>query len=248
MSSKSGRINLLAVRRSPEERAIKISEQHHDYWDGFYAGRASGCVPEQPSDFARWVDRQLKTGQEVVELGFGTARDSLFFARHGRAVRGYDFAESAVAHARSQVAQQGLDSEFGVLDLYDDLGVRRTATSLSAGSGARAVYARFLVHSLEDAGRANLLRLSATALGGGRGELFLEFRTGKDLGQEHLFGDDHFRLFLDPMTVELEIEALGGEVTYREEGCGLAVYKTEDPHVARLVAHFPSGSDAGVRG
>ena len=43
------------------------------------------------------------------------------------------------------------------------------------------------------------------------------------------------------MVVETEIEALGGEVTYREEGCGLAVYKTEDPHVARLVARFPTG-------
>ncbi len=182
-----------------------------------------------------------------MELGFGTARDSLFFARRGRAVQGFDFAESAVTHAQSQADEQELTSQFSILDLYDDLEVSRTAASLAWASGARAVYARFLVHSLEDAGRANLLRLSAAVLGGGSGELFLEFRTGKDLGQEHLFGDDHFRLFLDPMIVEMEIEALGGEVTYREESCGLAVYKTEDPHVARLVARFPSGGVEGVR-
>ena len=102
------------------------------------------------------------------------------------------------------------------------------------------MYGRFLVHSLEDAGRANLIRLAADGPGASGGELFLEFRTGKDLGQEHLFGDDHFRQFIDPMVVELEIEELGGEVTYREEGCGLATYKTEDPHVARIVAHFPA--------
>jgi hypothetical protein len=219
---------------------IKISEHHHDYWDGFYAGRASGRVPEQPSAFARWVDGQLPAGQEVVELGFGTARDSLFFARRGRTVQGFDFAESAVARAQREGDDDALASQFSVLDLYDDLGVSRAAESLSSTSGPLAVYARFLVHSLEDAGRANLLRLSAAVLGGGRGEVFLEFRTGKDLGQEHLFGDDHFRLFLDPLVVELEIEELGGEVTYREEGCGLAVYMTEDPHVARLVARFPS--------
>jgi hypothetical protein len=197
-------------------------------------------VPEQPSTFARWVEGQLPAGQEVVELGFGTARDSLFFARQGRAVQGFDFAESAVALAQRQADQDVLASQFSVLDLYDDLGVSRTAESLSSTPGPRAVYARFLAHSLEDAGRANLLRFGATVLCGGHGELFLEFRTGKDLGQEHLFGDDHFRLFLDPLIVELEIEALGGEVTYREEGCGLAVYKTEDPHVARMVARFPS--------
>ena len=51
---------------------IKTIEKHHDYWDGFYAGRASGRVPEQPTAFARWVETQLSPGQDVVELGFGT--------------------------------------------------------------------------------------------------------------------------------------------------------------------------------
>lgn len=218
--------------------SVRTDTRHRDYWDGFYSGSASGRVPEQPSAFAAWVDGQLPAGREVVELGFGTGRDSLFFARQGRPVQGFDFAESAIAHARTRAGEQRVTSRFDVLDLYDDLGVTRVAQTLSSATVIRAVYARFLVHSLEDAGRANLLRFSAEILGGGRGELFLEFRTGKDLGQEHLFGDDHFRQFVDPMTVELEIEALGGQVTYREEGCGLAVYQTEDPHVARLVAHF----------
>ena len=117
----------------------------------------------------------------------------------------------------------------------------RAAVSLSSGPGARAVYGRFLVHSLEDAGRANLLRFSAAVLGGGAASCSWSSAPARTSGQEHLFGDDHFRLFLDPSIVEMEIEALGGEVTFREEGCGLAVYKTEDPHVARLVARFPSG-------
>lgn len=155
-------------------------------------------------------------------------------------MRGFDFAESAVTHAQALADEQGLDARFAHLDLYDRAAVDRVAASLSPDSAPRAVYGRFLVHSLEDAGRANLIRFSAAVLGGrGGGQLFLEFRTGKDLGQEHLFGDDHFRQFIDPMVVELEIEDLGGEVTYREEGCGLAVYKTEDPHVARLTAVFP---------
>ncbi|WP_345176291.1 class I SAM-dependent methyltransferase [Nocardioides caricicola] len=175
-------------------------------------------------------------------MGFGTGRDSLWFARTGRRVRGLDFAESAVAHGRAEAAERDLPCEFDLLDLYDDQAVTRAATSLTATPGPRAVYGRFLVHSLEDAGRANLVRLAADVLRNGGGELFLEFRTGKDLGQEHLFGDDHFRQFIDPMVVELEIEDLGGAVTYREEGCGLAVYRTEDPHVARIVAHFPAGA------
>ena len=157
-------------------------------------------------------------------------------------MRGFDFAESAVANGHALADAQGLSCRFSLLDLYDDHEVGRVATSLASAPGIRALYGRFLVHSLEDAGRANLIRLAVDVLRPGGGELFLEFRTGKDLGEEHLFGDDHFRQFIDPTVVELEIEALGGAVTYREEGCGLAVYKTEDPHVARIVAHFPAGA------
>ncbi len=227
----------------PEGELINTNEQHRDYWHSFYAGRASQGVPDEPSDFARWVEAQLPAGQEVVELGFGTARDSLFFARQGRPVLGLDFADSAVEHATSQASADSLAARFDVLDLYDEAAVDRVASTLTAEPRDRAVYARFLVHSLEEPGRANLLRLGAAAVGDGVGELFLEFRTGKDLGQTHLFGDDHYRVFLDPAIVELEIEALGGEITYREEGCGLAVYKSEDPHVARLVARFPAAED-----
>ena len=191
--------------------------------------------------------QQLPAGREVVELGFGTARDSLYFADSGRRVHGFDFAESAVSGARRVAAERGLAARFDLLDLYDDRAVDRVGTELTATPAVRALYGRFLVHSLEDAGRANLLRLAARVLRAGGGELFLEFRTGKDLGQEHLFGDDHFRQFIDPMVVELEIEELGGAVTYREEGCGLAVYRSEDPHVARIVAHFSTGDDTGAR-
>ena len=154
-------------------------------------------------------------------------------------VHGFDFAESAVDNARTRAAAEAPNARFSLLDLYDDHGVDRVATSFAAASGTRAVYGRFLVHSLEDAGRVNLLRLAASVLRGSGSALFLEFRTGKDLGQEHLFGDDHFRQFVDPRVVVLEIEELGGEVTHLEEGCGLAVYRTEDPHVARLIARFP---------
>lgn len=162
-------------------------------------------------------------------------------------MHGFDFAESAVVNGRDLAGARGLDARFGLLDLYDDAGVDRVAGTLAADPAPRALYGRFLVHSLEDAGRLNLIRLAALVLSSGGGELFLEFRTGKDLGQEHLFGDDHYRQFIDPSVVELEIESFGGTIVHREEGYGLAVYKTEDPHVARIVARFPALLPSGGR-
>ncbi|WP_156393644.1 MULTISPECIES: class I SAM-dependent methyltransferase [unclassified Nocardioides] len=212
------------------------SAQLHDYWDGFYDSVASGGVPGEPSAFARWAHERIAPGAPVVELGFGTARDAFFFANSAHPIRAYDFAEAAVRHARERAASEALDAEFDVLDLYDADSVLSAAAQLSALTEP-VVYGRFLIHSLEDHGRTNLLDLAAKALAGG-GELLLEFRTGLDAGGTHLFGDDHFRIYLDPDHVAGEIVARGGTITHREAGHGLAVYKTEDPHVARLAATF----------
>jgi SAM-dependent methyltransferase len=218
-------------------RVSESTKQHHDYWDSFYASRESSSVPEEPSSFARWVQERLRPDQPVVELGFGTARDSLWFAHAGHQVSGFDFAESAVQRAQGQADGQGVAGSFGVLDLYDADGVRVVAKEISRTTDAPAVYGRFLIHSLEEAGRANLLDLAAEVLAEG-GDLYLEFRTGQDRGARHLFGDDHFRVYLDPEIVVREIEQRAGSVVHSEAAHGLAVYKTEDPHVARIVARW----------
>jgi SAM-dependent methyltransferase len=215
----------------------RAAHAHHDYWDSFYAGRNSTAVPEEPSAFARSVLPVLEEGQQVVEFGFGTGRDALWFADNGHEVLGLDFAEHAVSRAQGSADGRGLSARFEMLDLYDGPAVADAAEKLAASHPAPAIYGRFLIHSLEDAGRHHLLDLCARVLADG-GELHLEFRTGKDAGHRHLFGDDHFRVYLDPQLVADEITDRGGSVTRREEGHGLAVYKTEDPHVARLSATF----------
>jgi hypothetical protein len=209
--------------------------RHHSYWDSFYSGRAGTAVPESPSTFAEWVQARLEPEQALVELGFGNARDSLWFARQGRTVIGFDFAESAVDQAQGRADADRLTASFFRLDLYDEAAVRTAAEQVRAIGGQPAVYARFLVHALEEEGRLNLLRLCATVLAAG-GALYLEFRTSEDSGQEHVFGDDHFRVFLSPAAVVEELEELGATVTHCEAGHGLAPYKDEDPHVARIVA------------
>jgi len=211
-------------------------EAHRRYWDDFYRDSRSASVPRDPSAFAAWVADRLDRDQLVVELGFGTARDALWFVQQGHVVRGYDFADSAVAAARGHAGELPGDAAFAALDLSDSDAVERVVGELRPHASTPAVYGRFLIHSLEDTGRANLIEL-ANGLGAG---LFLEFRTGKDQGAQHLFGDDHYRTYLDPDTVVAEIEHRGGTVTTLEQGHGLAVYKSEDPHVARIVASFDS--------
>jgi hypothetical protein len=213
--------------------------EHHDYWDSFYASRASTSVPAAPSNFAEWTRAQLGAPQPIVEFGFGNARDSLWFAREAHEVLGFDFSETAVQQARGRADGETLPAAFHALDLYSEDDIAEAANTIKEFTESPVIYGRFLIHSLEHAGRRNLFDLAARLLPSG-GSMYLEFRTGQDHGEKHLFGDDHFRIYLDPQDVVTEIEERGGHVTHSEAGHGLAVYKTEDPHVARLVATWAS--------
>lgn len=212
---------------------MSVDEQRR-YWDDFYKSARSADVPPDPSAFAAWTQERLSDEQLVIEFGFGTARDALWFLRQGHAVRGYDFANSAVDAANQHAEALPGDASFAVLDLSDTSAVNAAVADLSTHEAAPAVYGRFLIHSLTDVGRTNLFDV-ASGLGA---ELFVEFRTGKDKGMKHIFGDDHYRTYLDPESVVIEIEERGGRVTTLDQGHGRAVYKSEDPHVARVLADF----------
>lgn len=210
-----------------------VTGEHRDYWEEFYSAPRSKAVPTEGSAFATWVEGRLGPEILVVDVGCGNARDSLWFARRGRQVVGLDYAQSAVDKGR----QAGVDAaEFDTLDLYDPEAVERTATELSTRQPL-AVYARFLVHAVEAPGRYGLFNLAKQSMCEQGGELYMEFRTGKDAALPHHFGE-HYRNYLDPQVVVDEVEQLGGAVVHREEGHGLAVYQGEDPHVSRIVVRW----------
>lgn len=206
-----------------------------DYWDSFYAGKSSAAVPEEPSTFARWVAGRIAVEQPIIEFGFGNGRDSFWLARQGWLVRGFEFASSAVENAIKRAAHESTPTYFDEHDLTDAAQTDLLADRLAQEYKAPVIFGRFLLHSLVDDARWNLFDLASTVLSGS-GELYLEFRTGQDKGQPHEFGDGHYRQYLDPAAVESELKSRGANITYSVAGKGYSVYKSEDPHVARIVA------------
>ncbi|MEZ0579221.1 LicD family protein [Nocardioides sp. MH1] len=206
---------------------------HRKQWDTFYAAHRS-AVPTKPSPFARWVQDTYPSDRPLVDVGAGNARDARWFARTtGRPVTAIDYTIGAMLRAQRR-ASDALPLSFEVLNLYDareslGLGVR-----LSRSEQPPDVYARFLLHALEDVGRENFWRVASMALRAG-GHLFLEFRTDQDRKRPHFF-QQAGRRFLAPADVVAEIEAAGGRVVHQEAGTGLAPFRTEDPHVCRIVA------------
>ncbi len=204
------------------------------YWATFYASDLRATVPAEPSGFARWTAARLGAPALLVDIGTGTARDALWFARQGHEVLGLDYAAPAIDQARRAAARDRLPATFEVFDLYQADQVDAMGSRLDRHGPPLVLYGRFLVHALRDEGRQALWRLAGMALQL-EGLLYLEFRTGKDAGAPHEFGE-HFRRFLDTECVVAEVEEWGGAIEYRHEDHGLAPYRHEDPHVCRLVS------------
>ena len=206
---------------------------HRKQWDTFYGAHRSS-LPTKPSRFAKWVSTKYPSSRPIVDLGTGNARDARFFARkQGRPVIAVDYAIGVMKRAERKTSAS-VDLEYQVVNLYDTRQVLALGTRLSRLEEPADLYARFLLHSLEDIGRENVLRLASMALRRG-GHLFLEFRTVQDRELPHHFAQTG-RRYLEPDAVVAEIEARGGRVVHQEAGTGLAPFRTEDPHVCRIVA------------
>jgi hypothetical protein len=205
-----------------------------DFWTRFYQG-SGHLVPRTPTDFARWVARREEPSR-LLEVGFGNGRDALFFAEHGYDVHGIEVVGRQVRQVNRAGRRRGLPVAMDLRNLESMRETLSAAALYSRTVSPRLVYGRFLLNAISDDGRASFLRLASMLLRGG-GRCYLEFRTTEDARLPKEFGDHH-RYYLDPDRVAREAHSLGATVVHREAGTGLAVFRSEDPHVARLVLQW----------
>lgn len=91
-------------------------------WERFYDNRARPCpffvdVPDE--SLAAWVEAGWLAPGRALDLGCGNGRNSVFLARHGFAVEGVDLSAKAVAWAREQAAQAGVNVTLHTRSVFD---------------------------------------------------------------------------------------------------------------------------------
>ncbi|SET78221.1 class I SAM-dependent methyltransferase [Geodermatophilus poikilotrophus] len=202
-----------------------------DYWEDFYGSADVDRVPPAESGFASWVTQRLPETAGIVDVGTGTARDARFFARSGRRVLAVDYSSAAIDRGRDLARREGWAADFEVVNLADLHQVAELAAGLDPHVDWH-LYARFLIHAIDDQARSNLWTLAGAVARRG-GECWFEFRTSRDEREQHVFGE-HFRRYLDPEHVALEAKERELKVLELVEGRGLAPYGDEDPWVARM--------------
>lgn len=203
------------------------------YWDSFYTSWRP--VRQPPSQFAAFVAGETVSQAMFIDVGCGTGRDSFFFASLGHAVLGIDASEQAVASCLEHPAKGNLLVDFvraklGEQDLF------HTASANHSFASARSVvlYSRFFLHAITESEEEHFLRLFSSIKETKQVLLASEFRTHRDEGQPKAT-PTHYRRYIDPQRLIRKLTMAGNEILYFVEGFGLAKYKQDDAHVARLL-------------
>lgn len=215
---------------------MSVEQEKADYWREFYR---NASIPVVPSQFAVFAIAELAAADVIVDIGCGSGRDSLFFARQGLRVIGVDGSQSAVETCSTRATDTGLDNaSFVCADVGSaDFG-KTLASQIAEASPDKAPtpagYARFFIHALTEEEEHGFLAGTYEALAPTKGLLALEFRTHRDREQVKVT-PDHFRRFVDAFSFINRAQAIGYTLEYFVEGFGFAKHKTDDAHVARCI-------------
>lgn len=200
-----------------------------DYWAAFYANARSN-VPVYPSQFAAFAINEFGNVDGVIEFGCGNGRDSVFFAGNGIPLLALDASNEAISLCQQRNAHA--HARYATCKASE---AHKQVREFLQGKPRVAVYARFFLHTIEEAEQRAFLGLLGELLPTGS-RVFLEYRTTDDADQQKAFGTGHFRRYLDHLDALTAIRHAGFSLDYEIEGRGLAKYKNEDARVGRCVA------------
>jgi trans-aconitate methyltransferase len=203
------------------------------YWEGYYAEH-SRDTPQPPSQFAAFVIQEVQPMALAIDIGCGSGRDTLIFARHDVRALGIDGSHVVIDNCSASAAKQNvpnLSFECTAVE-SSDLG-QILVRALEGIEGTAVAYARFFLHAITEDEQRHLLDTLEKNLR--KGDIFAaEFRTTRDAPLSKVT-EQHYRRYVAPSSLVAEMAVRGFETTYMVEGFGYAKYKNDDAHVARLL-------------
>ncbi|DAB29047.1 MAG TPA: hypothetical protein CFH84_11585 [Sulfurimonas sp. UBA12504] len=207
-----------------------------NYWDEFYKYNRYENDIQQHSTFAEFCQLEFFHEKKfnIIELGSGNGRDSIFFVKNNHNV---------VAIEQSDVA---IDIEKAMLlSIHKENIVLKNTNFIfedySNYSIINIFYSRFTMHAISEKDEDLILSKVYESLK--KGGLFcVEARTIKDpmygtgkALEEHAFYTDHYRRFIDSDVFIKKVLHLGFKINYFLEKNNLSIYKNDNPVLMRII-------------
>lgn len=199
------------------------------YWEKYYK---KNNIPFEPTPFSKFILQylDLENGKNLVELGCGNGRDSIFLSNSGINVLGIDQVNTEIKFLNKEFSSDNLKficSDFTNLDLDFKFDY---------------VYSRFTLHSIDEEAENRVLNWVSDHLNE-NGLFFVEARSindtlynsGTQISNNENF-TDHYRRYMDKSIFISKLEKLCFKIVYSIEDNGLAIYKNEDPKIVRIIS------------
>ncbi|MGV0741762.1 class I SAM-dependent methyltransferase [Mycolicibacterium sp. XJ870] len=161
-------------------------------FDEAYESRTAPWVIGEPQPAIVDLERGGSIHGKVLDVGCGTGEHTMLLTRLGYDVLGIDFSPHAIAQARENAAQRGIDARFAVAD----------AMALGAGARYDAIVDSALFHIFDDADRGRYVAsLHAACAPGGIVHVLALSDAGRGFGPE-VSEDDIRQAFADGWVLE----------------------------------------------
>lgn len=226
-----------SVQKILEYRVIPRKRWNRDeeYWNDYYASRARvSASKEEPSLFAcTMLQRYMKSGKNLVELGCGNGRDSLYFAKNGINVTGIDASQIAIDELREKTS---LDN---CVFICDDFVSAESIYQIQYDY----CYSRFTLHAINEQQETQILKKAYDMLIE-KGYLFIEARSindkkygvGQAVENNAFICDGHYRRFIDLTKLIEKLKELGFAIVESAESDQFAPLKGDNAVCIRVVA------------
>ena len=201
------------------------------YWNAYYKEQKALL---HPSGFANFALSYMKPGKKLIDLGCGNGRDSMFFQENGIKVTAIDSSEEAIR----LISEKALP----IFAVCDDFVAAKALFCVDYDY----CYARWSIHAITQHQQNELLPSVYSSLCKG-GLLFIEARTindskyglGEKIGLDEYLLDGHYRRFIQPNFLKIQLEQTGFEVIFQKESETFSIIDEDAPVLVRIVAKRP---------
>lgn len=199
------------------------------YWNKFYENASD---IEHPSLFAKTIGKELETDKNLLELGCGNGRDSLYFYQLGLNVTAIDASDSVI-HMLQKKYQEG-----NICFICDDFVCSPT---IFAGQYDYC-YSRFTIHAINEEQESEVIKNVYKVLKTG-GAFFIEVRSindelygkGKNVGRNAYVYEGHYRRFIVKEELEQKLIEVGFTIEYSNEQRDFAPFGDSNPPIIRII-------------
>ena len=213
-----------------------------NYWQNYYQTHLSTKEQKQ-SNFASFcMERFFPAGANLIELGCGNGRDSVYFAKNGIKTLGIDQCDNMIDFLNSNHGGENLSFKSG------DFTALPNARELIQNDKFDIVYSRFTLHSINAKQQENLfawIRANLKASGilaiECRGHKNSLYGRGVMVEEDAFIYENHYRRFVDFENL-CEMLETDYEMLFAKEDRGFAPFKNEDDFFARVVAVYGGGN------